>query len=393
MINELHRQVWTRYVRKPYGHLLDYADAEGNTVLPAASEELPNPLAWGLPIENGAFFGGLYLYSLCEDYDRTPKESTREEIRLLAKGLFLLCDVSTVDGFIARGVCEDGVSHPPYSSDDQVGPWLLGLWRLYRSSASEEAMKEQIRSRLCRTLQGLRRLAWRIPTEQEGVFYGSFAATSFRSAAKGMLCVCLERALGLIGEEELCRFAEEHPDGGVYSRAQILSHGFAPDMIRNTGLIQLWIHLCAQLCTRELCLLDPSREASYRQGLRLNGAVATEFFSEYEGYFPHAREKRSCDWRVLQKDARREEQPAAIVEEAGRQLRSFFAEHSPRMRYEKKFLAPSLFACWIAVVSTDPVAAERGYRSLCEIAKRVDWQECGYGFAFAAEGALLCYEG
>ncbi len=46
----------------PYGHLLDYADADGHTAIPTACEltaGLPNVLAWGTPIENGAFFGGL----------------------------------------------------------------------------------------------------------------------------------------------------------------------------------------------------------------------------------------------------------------------------------------------------------------------------------------------
>lgn len=63
----LHKQVWERFIRMSYGHLLDYADEKGDTVIPTAEQlnkGLPNTLAWGLPIENGAFFGGLYLYSL-----------------------------------------------------------------------------------------------------------------------------------------------------------------------------------------------------------------------------------------------------------------------------------------------------------------------------------------
>jgi hypothetical protein len=80
-----------------------------------------------LPIENGAFFGGLYLYSLCEKYDFEPDAKLQNEIKILADGLLLLCDVCKCDGCIARGVADDGVSHPPFSSEDQFGPWMLGL--------------------------------------------------------------------------------------------------------------------------------------------------------------------------------------------------------------------------------------------------------------------------
>ena len=68
-IERLHKQVWSRFVRMPYGHLLDYADKNGQTVIPTAAEcrgSVPNALAWGVSIENGGFFSGLYLYGLCE---------------------------------------------------------------------------------------------------------------------------------------------------------------------------------------------------------------------------------------------------------------------------------------------------------------------------------------
>ena len=38
MEKKLHEQVWKRFVRMPYGHIVDSADREGNAVIPTAEE-------------------------------------------------------------------------------------------------------------------------------------------------------------------------------------------------------------------------------------------------------------------------------------------------------------------------------------------------------------------
>ena len=111
---DLHSLVWKRYIRMPYGHLLDGAELDGSAVIPSAEEcraYIPSILAWTTPIADCAMFGGLYLYALCEKYESAPSEELKKELHILIKGLLLLCDVSDVDGFIARGVADDGVTH------------------------------------------------------------------------------------------------------------------------------------------------------------------------------------------------------------------------------------------------------------------------------------------
>ena len=81
-----HEIVWKRFVRLPFGHVLDYAGKNGEVYYPTAEEcenSMPNPRSWGLPIENGAFFTGLYVYALLEKYNRTNCEKTAEEIKIL----------------------------------------------------------------------------------------------------------------------------------------------------------------------------------------------------------------------------------------------------------------------------------------------------------------------
>ena len=158
-INFLHEQVWGRFVRMPYGHVLDYADREGNTFIPTAEEcrkAMPNPLGWWTPVENGAFFTGIYLRSLIAKYNKDKNEQTAKEIEILIKGLYLLQDVGSVEGFIARGVADDGRAHYPFSSDDQFTPWVLGLYSYYNCELCQD--KEAVKSRLFPLRRSLREL-------------------------------------------------------------------------------------------------------------------------------------------------------------------------------------------------------------------------------------------
>lgn len=391
--NALHRLLWTRYVRMPYGHLLDYADPNGEPIYPSAEEcraGVPNVLGWGVCTENGAFFTGLYLYGLCEAYDRAPNPQTKREMELLADGLLLLCDVAEQDGCIARGVATDGASHYPFSSEDQFAPWLLGLARLCRCAASDAAQRSAIHARMIRAIGGVRRAGWQIPTEWPGVTRGSCAHGDWRGAAKLLYIAAIGRALGIICPDEFERLAAECPDGGLYARAEIVSHGFAPDMIRQTDLIQFWIDVCAQLCVRELIRLDPVRASGYARGLAANGVAATPFLRDYEAYLAAEKAPLRYDWRVLTQDMRPWRSAAEAVAEAGRQCGAFFERISPGMGQEKKLLGQSVFGCWIAAVSGDPRTAAAARECLDDAAARVDWAACGYNILFALESARNC---
>ena len=174
-----HNIVWHRFVRMPYGHILDYAGKNGEAIYPTKEEcekSLPNPRSWGLPIENGAFFTGLYVYALLEKYKNEPCAKTADEINLLMDGLFLLQDVAKVDGFIARGVGEDGVSHYPMGAECQVFPWTLAMFAYYKSPLCQD--RENVRARMMTVLSALKNASWRIPCDEEGVFYASSWLTS-----------------------------------------------------------------------------------------------------------------------------------------------------------------------------------------------------------------------
>lgn len=82
----MHQQVWGRFIRLPQGHLLDYADETGAAPIPTLAECarcMPKPLGWWTPIENGAFFTGLYAYALLSSPNPDPQELKNRLLRTL----------------------------------------------------------------------------------------------------------------------------------------------------------------------------------------------------------------------------------------------------------------------------------------------------------------------
>ena len=394
-ISTLHDLVWRRYIRMPYAHLLDAAEEDGNAHIPTAEEikaYLPNVMSYATSIADCAFFGGLYLFGLCERYDTAPIDTLKTEISMLAKGLLLLCDVAKVDGFIARGVADDGVTHYPCSSTDQVGPFVLGLWRALRSPAADDALRAEIKPRLIRTLRGLMAVGWRVPTEWEGVTLGSFADADWRGVAKCLFLAATARELGLLSPDEFEALRAEKPKKSIYTRTEIVSHGFAPDMLKNNGLIQFWIDVCAHLATRELIKLDPPRAALYRQGLLSNSAAVVPFLREYKAYNKLENKEFNHNWRLLLPHVQPWEGSDAAYAEAKRQNHVWPDLYNPLRNIERKTLSQAFFGAWIAVTGGDEQAALYAKDCLLDAADSVEWDKVGHSYAFAVEAALACFD-
>ena len=394
MEKKLHAQVWNRFVRMPYGHIVDSADLEGNAVIPTAEEcrnYIPSILAWSTPIANGAMFGGLYLYALCEKYGALQEVSLKEEIATLVKGLLLLCDISEVDGFIARGVADDGVTHYPCSSNDQTGPWILGLWKAMHSDATDADMKGEIRKRLDRALRGFYQNDWSFRNEWEGTALGTFKSGDYRNCAKFLFAAAVAKELGIVSSEEFSAYAEEIPAKGLYSRREILSKGFVHEMLSNSVLKQFWITVCAHLSQRELCALDPNGAAQYEQGIALNCYTSKFFVREFDRYAPDDFSPYDHDWRRIVPDLKRGQTYEEILSEGRRANDLYGANVCPLRYHERETLGQALFAAWIAVVGDDRAVAEYAYAALCECIEKVDWDRVGQCYAFVAESVLITY--
>ena len=86
-----HSEIWRRFIDRRFDVLLHYAGLKGEVILPVAAdcrEARPNGMSWSSPIEDGPFFGGLYLDGLCNRWRaRRDVESAEKARRILATAL------------------------------------------------------------------------------------------------------------------------------------------------------------------------------------------------------------------------------------------------------------------------------------------------------------------
>lgn len=393
MLERLHSQVWSRFLHKPYGYLLDYADQEGYAPIPTAQEcdrAMPNPTSYWTPIANGAFFTGLYVYALITKYNREPDEHTEKEIEILMGGLKLLQDVVKIDGFIARGVADDGVSHYPFSSEDQVVPWVLAMDAYRRSKVCKDP--QQIRQRLLKTLLALKRYGWGIPTEIEGVFMGSWIkSTTWRGAGKLLYCVRTLAELTQDPEdlEQYEALRDSAPEGWIFTRKEIVSHGFSHCMVYQPHLEQSWIYLAAHLGLGELCRMDPENARYFREGARLNGITALRKIDGMKEY-DNASDGFDMDWRKMAPYWRPVgDNVREAVSYANQMGAVWRRDVVPHRNMEHNTLGFSLFYAWITATCGDEKLAALGKQKLAQNAESIHWESLHLSFAFAAEAALI----
>ena len=164
--------------------LLDYAGLNGEVILPTPEEcalNKPNALAWVTPIENGAMFNGILLPGVLNCWKKAPSPKLADFARDLLKGLFSLQDKSPVPGCILRGVGSDGKCHYPGSSNDQVVPFLLGLWEFANSPLATPEERKECRQRCYTVVKALEKNKWVIPGAKPGFERGSLRSNGTSS--------------------------------------------------------------------------------------------------------------------------------------------------------------------------------------------------------------------
>lgn len=393
----LHDLVWTRFVRMPYGHIIDYTDEDGNVYVPTPEEcqrAIPNPLGWWTPIENGAFFTGLYLYALIEKYNRHRDEKTAAEIKILVKGLFLLQDVSRTQGFIARGVSHDGHSHYPFSSDDQFTPWVLALYSFYKCKLCEN--KDEVRSRLLRALCAVRDLGWSIPCEIEGLTHiGWGNSPMWRCVCKMLFCarIIYELTNDKSDLEHYLSLAEGCPDGSVFTRLEIASHGYSHDLVAFLGTKQNWICACSHFGLKELARLDKDNFQYYKDGITSDGITALGVINDIKKY-DNQRGGFDINWRRINhlwEDFNNDKSKGLDI--ARRENVYWQSEVVPHRKMEHEILGNALFCALIAITCENEKISSEAKKRLLTSCEQVDFDGLRLSYAFVAESGMIFGEG
>lgn len=367
-INQANKILWEKFIDQ-YGIIRDFV---GETPTPEdCVQGRPNALGWWSPIENGAFFTGLYLPAACERARRSGCEIERNKARKLAQGLMKLASVSDVPGFIARGIGTDGICHYPCGSNDQTIPWFYGLHCYLKSGIPTEKEQEQVVDKIKEVINAISLNDWKLPCD--GMFKGQHW-----DGLKGKLYLDVScylyilRAMNEITQENvwLERYYEalhEYPTGADKTRLEICSAGYRGD---NTAFaysdkIRLWIYIKTQASLAQLLKLekDGSIRAYYLEGLTQNAQNAMETVMDFKGFdnddiqeFGHANWRKGYSYWEPQKtpeDARRLSK-MGDKEKLGK-----------RKEYEKSFVRNPLAAAAIAAFSSDTAKHEIIKQALC----------------------------
>ncbi|MEW6303399.1 MAG: hypothetical protein AB1705_08015 [Verrucomicrobiota bacterium] len=377
-VQRAHDEIWKRFIDPRFFTFYDYAGLDGTVILPTPEEcavSKPNALAWWTPIENGAFFGGLYLDALCNRWRARRDKLTAERAHRIAQGLVRLAVVGSTPGFIARGVAANGTSHYPAGSDDQTFPWFYGLWRYLNSGVVTKKARERgtetvrLMIRVAQALMGYR---WRMPCDDGRLgFRGSFASFDYIHATR--LLFLVKAMHNLTGHPQwLDRYQtylhEKSPESGK-TRLEICAEGalyespgpnYKPGHPANP---EFWTSASCQAGLRALAEMeaDPAVRERFRQGLERNAVKAAEHVSRYREYDNESAEVFDVDWRFLNEKWRPQRTIDEAVKLAQIQVRDWNAR-SPKRRLESLHLREPLFAAWVVALSgnSELVAKQRG---------------------------------
>jgi len=374
---ELHAVLWERLVDERTGILLDYAAPDGSVEIPSPEEcraRRPNALSWWTPIENGAFFNGLYLDALCTKWALYSAEETRTEIRTLVRGLLLLQDVGERTGFIARGISTDGGTHYPLGSSDQTFPWLYGLWKYLRSGVPNEAERTDIVGRMDTVVREAKALGWHMPAEEPYAHAGDWCSECFREVAR--LVFANRIMLELTGEE----FWQD-------SFQQVLEYTFG-DGMNTLGFLAAdaadlpfhytWINASSVAAVRELYRLEqaPEAKAVYRECLRQAGRSAVEYVPRFRD-FRHGNARFSGNWRCMNPMWREQQTVEEAVKLAAEQLQ-VWSEECPAIARDKRHMMYPLFAAWIVLLSEDEELIDAALNDIKKALVSYDWESLSY---------------
>ena len=386
-IDQAHTELWRRFVDE-YGILVDFCDLEGKVNLPTPEEcraGKPNALGWFQPIENGAMFNGLYLDAAVNRWRLTKAREDAAKARRLMEGLLLLNSISDVKGFVGRGVSTDGRSHYPMGSDDQTGPWFIGLWRYYDSGLASEEEKDRLRRHLVETTEAIVSLGWNMPAEAPFGKRGTFEGFHFEKAVRKLFVMKLmARVTGEASWQERYR-AELGVAGGelALTKRQYATGG----MKYHYAPTHAWTSCVAVGALRCLWEMeeDAALKADYAAGLLASAVLAAECLPLAEKFDPSNPDTFDQDWRTammpLWKPHTTEQE---AVDLAIAQLKAF-GKISPRRHSEAAFIREPSAAAWIVSLCPDKDVVKTHLPAIERLLRRYDYADLYYATFFWVE--------
>lgn len=374
-----HTEIWRRFVDRRFDVLLHYAGRDGEVIFPSGDEcreAKPNGMGWSSPIEDGPFFGGLFLDGLCNRWRARRDEESATSARRIAAGLMKLADWSPEPGFVPRGIGADGQSFYPASSEDQVFPWIYGLWSYLRTELPGTAERAWMEAKLLETVRAIESHGWQVPCAPAAFGYrGNFTRPTAHDAAR--LLFLLRLMHQFTGEERWLKESRERlqeiPAKSSLTRREILANGLDFDAPPG-GTSRLWTHSMSQAALRALSEgeTDPEIRGVFRDGLLHSAHHALPHLERSGGYVRTNTLRFDGNWRFLNASWK----PQANCEEAialGRAQLPLWAETNPRSPWEDDTVREPLFAAWMIMLAGDAGLNRSHGKMIEDMLARYDW--------------------
>jgi hypothetical protein len=365
-----------RFIARPQGLLLDYANLDGSIELPDAEDcrmGRPNALSWWTPLENGPFLTGLYLDAVLRRHAAHPSAADAALARELVQGLLRCEDPDgAVPGFIARGVYGPDLAKPSFygvGSDDQTAPWFFGLWRYLDSGLPDQAESARITAAMLKTAEALRRHRWNMPCAPvgdlaPGLYRGGWSGPDFRGATRLLFVSRIMRELtgdsrwSILHDNQLAERFHSGESAGL-SRLDIVGAGMLGEWKTHPDLRHhLWIYVISQAMLDELARLETRDQIRniYVQSIQDNAlavadtVVATAPAQVWTTPF-------RTDWKTMSEHWSIQRSPDDAVAVALTQIRSW---GNRGRELEIKWIREPASAAWIAFYApsfTPPIEA------------------------------------
>jgi len=351
-VEKANEVIWSHFVDKN-DVLLDFVNLDGTISLPTKEEVLlgkPNALGWWTPIENGAMFGGLYMDGLIAKWNKTRNKKDASQVKRIAKGLMLLASISTVEGFVGRGVTEDGKSHYLMGSNDQTGPWFYGLWKYLQTDLPTKEERIQIEKKLISTATIICNAGWKMPAEAPFNYRGSFKNIELAGSAR-MLFVMKIMALMTKDEVWHQRYVKALSEkGGAENLTRL--EACAKGMFNEGKFKKAWTEINGVIALRGLWEMekDEAIKNEYRKGLEKSAEIAAESLTLISNFDPSEASVFDTDWRKMNELWQPQLTEKDAAEVAKVQL-SDFQKRSPRWTKESKYVREPIFASYIVALS------------------------------------------
>lgn len=356
-VEAAHREIWRRFVDK-HNVILDYVDLDGTFLHPTPQDcrELkPSALSWGVPIEDGPFFNGVYLDALCTRWKLTKKDEDRAKARRMIDGLLVLASIGKTPGFIARGIASDGNTTYPMGSNDQTMPWLYGVWRYLQDGLAEGEERKRLIERFAGIVEVLDKNGWRMPCDgPPSPYRGTIAHHSWESAPR--LLFVMKAMHQLTGEarwqERYVAAGKEAGGNRQRTRLDFCREGMVFDP--GQGPRNSWTGSVGVASLRALWEMetDEALRKLYEEGLRNSAELAATSLPLALKYDNDNTAKFEQNWRVMNEAWKPQESEADAVAVANAGLRVQH-RHSPRLGMEKSLVREPCFAAWVVTLCPD----------------------------------------